>query len=181
MLTDLQKRKLSKMFRLLDGDGDGVLVRGDYDRTCRRLLAVLRAEPGSEDAAEIEASYATEWDELQAEADRARGGRVTLDGWLDYRGAQLEGPDAFETMIDPYVETVFAKLDRDGDRRISTEEVRGYLGLYRMPDEELDLILGRIDPDRRGIFSRQDIGQLARDYYLSDDPDAPGSWLLGRH
>jgi Ca2+-binding EF-hand superfamily protein len=179
MLTDLQRRKLIRMFTRLDGDHDGVLERGDYDRICGRLLRALEAQPGSQEAAEITASYATEWSELQAEADSS-GGRVTLEGWLAYRDAQLGGPDAFEVMIDPYVETVFALLDRDGDGRLSSDDVRRYFGLYAMPAGELEEILGKIDPDRRGWFSRGDIGQLAREFYFSSDESAPGSWLLGR-
>jgi Ca2+-binding EF-hand superfamily protein len=184
MLSDLQKRKLTRMFDHIDGDRDGVLVRGDYDRICESLLGVLGASPGSPEGAEIVASYAVEWDELQpdadADADTDGGRRVTRALWLGYRDRQLAGPDAFEVMIDPYVGTVFALLDADHDGRISTDEVRRYLGLYRMGEGEVDEILRKIDPERRGSFTRREIGQLSRDFYFSSDEGAPGSWLLGR-
>ena len=180
MLTDLQKRKLTRMFDHIDADRDGVLARGDYDRICQALLGVLRAAPSSPESAEIAASYAVEWDELQADADAEGGRRVTRALWLAYRDRQLAGPDAFEIMIDPYVGTVFALLDADHDGRISTGEVRRYLGLYRMGDGEVDEILGKIDPGRRGSFTREEIGQLSREFYFSNDEGAPGSWLLGR-
>src|SRR5689334_9402914 len=112
MLNDLQRRKLTKMFRYLDGDKDDVLVRGDYDRICRALLGVLEASPGSPEAAEIIESYDFEWRELEEEVG---GDRVPLGGWLAYRDRKLSSPDAFETEIDPYVGTVFALLDKDGD------------------------------------------------------------------
>ena len=179
MLTNTQRRKLTRMFRYLDGDGDGVLARGDYDRICGALLRVLEPPDGSPEAAEIRDSYAVEWDELQAEADR-EGRPVTLEGWLAYRDAQLGAPDAFEVMIDPYVGTVFALLDRDGDGRITRAEVRRYLSLYGMGDDALGEIFAKIDPQARGVFSRAAIGQLAREFYFSDDEQAPGSWLLGR-
>lgn len=179
MLTDLQRRKLTRMFQLLDGDRDGVLVKADYDRTSARVVDALGVAPASAEGRELVASYATEWGELQAEADRDAGGRVTLRGWLAYRDAQLSGPDAFEVMLDPYVEFVFSILDRDGDRRVSTDDVRRYLGFYRMPEAELDEAIARIDPDGRGSFTRDDVGRLVREFYLSDDPGAPGSWLLG--
>jgi Ca2+-binding EF-hand superfamily protein len=180
MLTDLQKRKLTRMFDHIDSDGDGVLVRGDYDRICQSLLGVLGASPSSPEGAEIADSYAVEWSELQADADAQGGRRVTRALWLAYRERQLGGPDAFEVMIDPYVGTVFALLDADHDGRISREEVRRYLGLYRMGEEELDEVLGKIDPGKRGSFDRQEIGKLSRDFYFSSDEGAPGSWLLGR-
>ena len=179
MLTNVQRRKLTRMFRYLDGDGDGVLVRGDYDRICAALLRVLEARAGSPEADEIRASYALEWDELQAEADRAAR-PVTLKGWLAYRDAQLSGPDAFEVMIDPYVGTVFALLDRDADGHITRAEVRRYLGLYGMGEGALEEIFTKIDAHAEGVFSRAKIGQLAREFYFSDDEGAPGSWLLGR-
>jgi Ca2+-binding EF-hand superfamily protein len=168
------------MFWYLDQNGDGVLERGDYDRMCRNLLRVLEPAAGSKQAAEIEDSYAVEWNELEAEAQQEGRAQVTLEGWLAYRGRQLEGPRAFETMILPYVETVLALLDRDGDGRVSVPEVRRYLSLYGMPAADLDEILSRINPARRDSFSWEEIGQLAKEYYFSDDENAPGSWLLGR-
>ncbi len=180
MLTDLQRRKLTRMFRYLDGDGDGVLARGDYDRICEALLRAVEAREASPESAEIRESYAVEWGELQAEADARGDGRVTLEGWLSYRDAQLSGPDAFAVMIEPYVHTVFALLDRDGDGSLTRADVRRYLGLYGMSTEALAEIFEHIDPERRGVFSRAAIGELARDFYFSDDERAPGSWLLGR-
>ncbi len=180
MLTALQRRKLTRMFRYLDGDGDGVLARGDYDRICEALLRAVRAPDGSPEAAEVRASYAVEWDELEAEA-RAEGRAVTLAGWLSYRDAQLTGPDAFAVMIDPYVGTVFALLDGDGDGHITRDEVRRYLGLYGMPNEALEEILARLEARAEGgRFSREAVGRLAWEFYFSDDEGAPGSWLLGR-
>lgn len=180
MFTDLQRRKLSKMFRYLDQNQDDVLERGDYDRMCSNLLRVLEPAPGSKEAVEIADSYAVEWNELQAEAEAAGGHQVTLQSWLVYRATQLRGPRAFETMILPYVETVLALLDKDGDGRVSVPEVRRYLSLYGMPHAELDEILSRINPTGRDSFTWEEIGQLAQEYYFSDDEHAPGSWLLGR-
>ena len=180
MLSQVQRRKLTKMFRYLDGDRDDVLVRGDYDRMCGALLGVLEPDPGSPEAAEIAASYAFEWSELEADASRDGGRAVTLELWLAYRARKLAPADAYETEIAPYVETVVALLDRDRDGRLSAAEVRRYLGLYRMREDELDEILGKIDPGRRGSFAREEILALARDYYFSSDESAPGSWLLGR-
>ena len=69
MLSDVQKRKLTRMFDHLDADKDGVLVRGDYDRMCRpsprraRRAALLAGGRGDR------AGRTTiEWSELEAEA-----------------------------------------------------------------------------------------------------------------
>jgi Ca2+-binding EF-hand superfamily protein len=84
-------------------------------------------------------------------------------------------------MIEPYVATVLALLDRDQDGLLSEGDVRRYLGVYRMPKTELDEILGKIDPAQRGVFTKQEIFELAKDFYFATDEHAPGNWLLGRY
>lgn len=180
MLSDLQKLKLTKMFRYLDGDKDGVLDPIDYQRMSARLIAVLAAAPGSPHALEIADSYTTEWCELAELAATQGETRVTLAVWLDYRDAQLSVANAFEIMINPYIETVFTLLDADEDGILSYDDVRRYLGVYGMREVEKQEILARIDPQQRGSFTRQEINELARQYYFSSDANAPGSWLLGR-
>ena len=180
MLSDLQTLKLTKMFRHLDRDRDGVLVPADYQRMSKRLLDVLGAQPDAPQAIELSASYNTEWQELEASVGDHAETRVTLAVWLAYRDAQLSGPDAFAVMIDPYIETVFTLLDTDEDGCLSHADVSRYLDVYEMRDAEKCEVLAKLDPEHRGSFTRQEIGELTRQYYFSNDENSPGSWLLGR-
>lgn len=178
MLRPLQRRKLSRMFHLFDRDGDGVLVWEDYARISAGLLSVLGIDPAGELGRELADSYRVEWLELEQEA--ARDGRaVTLEGWLDYRRTQLMMPDAFEVNVAQYIHIIATHLDRDGDGRVTGADLRHYLGLYGMRDEERDIAVARLDPTGRGRFTYADIEDRAREYYFSNNPEAPGSWFLG--
>lgn len=178
MLRPLQRRKLSRMFHLFDQDGDGVLRPEDYDRISDGILGVLSLDPASRDGAELAQSYRDEWVELVDEA--AREGRdVTLEGWLAYRRAQLMMPDGFDVNVAPYIALIAERIDRDRDGIVTGDDLRHYLGLYGMPDAEREIAVARLDPTGRGRFTPADIEDRAREYYFSNNPEAPGSWFLG--
>jgi Ca2+-binding EF-hand superfamily protein len=37
----------------------------------------------------------------------------------------------------------------------------------------------RLDLDRDGYLSREEIFQNMKEYYFTDDPNAPGNWFFG--
>lgn len=178
MLRPLQRRKLTRMFRLFDRDGDGALQWDDYARISAGLLAVLAIDANSALGQELAQSYRDEWAELTDEAQReARG--VTLEGWLAYRRAQLMMPDAFEVNVAPYILTIATHLDVDGDGHVTGDDLRRYLGLYGMSDDERAVAVSHLDPTGDGRFTYADVEDRAREFYFSNNPDARGSWFLG--
>lgn len=178
MLRQLQRRKLTRMFRLFDRDGDGHLQWSDYARVSAGLLRVLEIAPDSALGVELAQSYRDEWAELTGEAPRD-GSAVAMEPWLTYRHAQLMAPDAFEVNVAPYIHTIATHLDRDRDERVTGDDLRRYLSLYGMADDERDVAVARLDPTGAGRFSYADIEDRAREFYFSNNPEAPGSWFLG--
>lgn len=175
MLSELQRRKLTRMFRLFDRDGDGAIAWADYARVSARMLDVLELAPDSTEGAEMAASYRVEWEELALEP----GAGVHLPRWLAYRAEQLSMRDAFEINIAPYVLTIATHIDRDGDGFVGGDDLRRYLALYDMPDAERAAAVARLDPTGRGRIPYVELEDRAREFYYSNNPEAPGSWFLG--
>lgn len=46
--------------------------------------------------------------------------------------------------------------------------------------QEALAVFDQVDTDGDGSISRQEFIRTVREHYLSDDPDAPGSFLYGR-
>ncbi len=176
MLSDIQRRKLTKMWGHFDLDRDGVIERREYDRICGRLLDALRIDRASAEGAEVVGWYDVEWADLLAAADRSADGRVTLEVWLAYRDQLISASDGWEVQIEPYIRFTFDHLQQGGV--VATADVHRYFALYGKPEEELTFILDKIDPARRGLTWER-TRQLAWEYYMSSDADAPGSSLLG--
>ena len=47
MLTELQKRKLTRFFNLFDANGDGVITKQDPEQVARNLAELQGMKPGS--------------------------------------------------------------------------------------------------------------------------------------
>ncbi|TDD81987.1 hypothetical protein [Actinomadura rubrisoli] len=72
-----------------------------------------------------------------------------------------------------------APLDRDGDGRdrvISGPQVQRLLEVRGV---DAGIAFARLDRDRSGFVSRAKLPQAVREFYCSDDPEAPGDWLNG--
>ena len=90
--------------------------------------------------------------------------------------AQLESsPDA----IAEAARTVFDAMDADGDGTISVDEHRAFLRAYGVDDASASEHFARFDTDGDGSISRAEFEVLVVDFFQSNDPEAPGSWLWG--
>jgi hypothetical protein len=175
MLSEMQRRKITRMFRLFDQDSDGQMVWGDYARVSTRLVDAIELPRTTPEGAELLDSYRVEWDEIAGGPD----GTVALDRWLAYRGEQLSVRDAFEVNIAPYILTIATNLDRDRDGVLVRDDLWRYLGLYQMPDADRDLALARLAPPGARPITYVGLEDLVREFYYSNNPEAPGSWFLG--
>ena len=67
----------------------------------------------------------------------------------------------------------------DGDGVIGKDEYRQYLTSSKIDPSVADETFAKLDTDGDGHLTRDEWEQLFLDFFLSDDPDAPGSWLWG--
>jgi Ca2+-binding EF-hand superfamily protein len=70
-------------------------------------------------------------------------------------------------------------VDIDGNGRISPQEYALFLKAYNVDERLFDDIFRHLDLNGDGYLSRDEIFKLVREFYLSDDPQAPGNWLVG--
>lgn len=60
-LSDLQRRKLDKRFRLLDVNGDGTLAKDDFKQLAQRVIDGYSEHVDAEIAVRLRNSYETLW------------------------------------------------------------------------------------------------------------------------
>ena len=84
MLGELQKQKLTKVFRIWDTDSNGFLELEDWTRVERKRAELAGISPGTPEYENVRKLYTLIWETLRAFADTNRDERVSLDEFLTF-------------------------------------------------------------------------------------------------
>jgi len=172
-MTTLLQRKMTLAFDALDSDRDGILNRADFEAIADRYAQLRGWSPGDAEYKRHHGFMVGWWEELRCIADANGDGRVTPAEASTF----LEGADPTE--IAAAGEIIFDVLDADYDGQISLPEYGNFLRAMGLDDTAAEESFSRLDSNGDGTISRTEFGTLYADFYLGDDPDAPGNWLYG--
>lgn len=178
MLTDLQKRKMTRLFNVYDIDGSGEIKEADYRRLIDNFAAIRGWAGGTPDYARLQSKFMFVWEYMQKFSDADRNESVTLDEFLAYASSLLEGN--YGAIAGSTGSFLFELIDEDGDGQISLNEFQMFYWGYGIEDEKIAAdIFARLDLDGDGILSAEEFAQHGYDFHYSDDPDCPGNWFFG--
>jgi juvenile hormone diol kinase len=178
MLTEFQKRKIANLFAIHDLNHDGALERSDYVEYVTRISAESGLGPGSAKYEELLSRFLGFWDMLRQAADQNHDNRVTKREWFALFEQLLASPAAVDKMR-PIGEAVFAMLDRNGDGNITLDEYKWLYSSGALDPRLAADSFKRLDTDRDGRITTSELSMRLFEFFMSDDPNAPGTWLFG--
>ena len=182
MLTDFQKKKLGRLFTVLDADHNNQLERADYTAIVSNLAAMHSWQPGSTEYTQLEELYYSIWDSLKALADQNNDGSVSQEEFFDFHAQMLSTPELFKQITLGTVDLLFQAFDRDNSGTLSRDDFRDFFAAYRITDPgAADEAFKRLDVSGDGQISKSEAVQRVHEYYFSSDPAAGGNWLFGRY
>jgi Ca2+-binding EF-hand superfamily protein len=179
MLTALQTRKLTRAFHLFDLDQSGVMDRQDCELVVQATTQVMGYAPGSPEYITYHAEYMAGWDALLALADSDGDQRLTATEFCTAFGKLMAQPEQFNAVVLGFVKTAITLWDSNQDGKVSEQEYKNYLLTIQVTEAEAADAFRRLDLDRDGYLSREEIFQNMKEYYFTDDPNAPGNWFFG--
>lgn len=175
-------RKLTRRFQTFDSDADGYVERADFESSAHALADEFGH--GCDSPARTSLVHLSRglWEHLATAADADSDGQI---GEGEYKRAFADGllvtPESFELGYRPYLESIMAIANRRGDGTLSEEEhVRWTGALMRLPESDAREVHRRLDTDRDGVITTDDLLGAIHGFYFDEDPAGPGSWLLGR-
>ncbi len=184
MLKPLQQRKLIRLFNIYDADNSGELNRFDFEFLACKLgqgkpWSVLR---------DVKAKYLDFWMEIKEISDKNEDGRVSLDEWLEAHD-QLISSGKFDKIILDITEGFFELFDADKNGHITIDEYFDFAIAYNLfgdpyqaasfPYQKFEEAFNKLDLKQNGYIDLEQLRQLNRDFFYSDDPNSPGNWLFG--
>ena len=181
MLTELQTKKLTYYFHTFDADKNGSLEKSDFDKVVNGVAKAYNITEDSETYKYISSTYGKRWEALAKEADTNADNKVTLDEWLTYQDNLLNNPESDFLWLK--VASMFFNIqDIDKDGSISVEEYQVMYQIHEIGNDSLAAeIFAKLDFDGDGKIMKNDYLNLVADFYLSDNPQAPGNLFFGSY
>lgn len=179
MLTALQTRKLTRLFTLYDADGNGLLEERDYDAVARNGARALGYDPGTAEYATLHGAYMGIWQGVRQLADSNNDNQLTLDEFLAAYDKLIGQREVFTAVILDMAKMTIAFQDKNKDGKVEMAEHVAYDMAHNIQREEAEASFHQLDRDGDGYLTNAELIQDIDEFFYSDDPQAPGNWLLG--
>jgi Ca2+-binding EF-hand superfamily protein len=180
MLDDTHERKARHYFTLIDEDGNGLIEVNDFALRAQRL-AESQNLAGEADRAALRQQVLAWWNHICTVADFDGDARISLPEWKAYwhsiqRGVERGNRDTLQTLVRAAKGTLRA-VDRDGTGRVTPAEYADWLAAWGATGSEE--AFQQLDRGGKGFLTEADFVVAVQEFYLSDDPAAPGNALYG--
>jgi Ca2+-binding EF-hand superfamily protein len=180
MLDDTHERKARHYFNLIDEDGNGLIEVSDFALRAQRL-AESQDLTGEDEREALRQQVLSWWDHICTVADFDGDARISLPEWEAYwhsiqRGVERGDRDTLQTLERAARGTLRA-VDRNGTGRVTLSEYADWLAAWGASGSEE--AFRRLDRGDKGFLTEADLVVAVREFYLSDDPAAPGNALYG--
>lgn len=186
-LTDFQRRKLLHKFNLLDIDQNGVIEYKDFHHVIEQLAEARGYGEDDPRYQRLLGSNQGLWIALQNFCDVDEDGEITTDEWLNYHAAALYRAHEFDHLVPGFETTLGAftaflreLLDSDGDGVVTRDDYLELSRAHNIDDTEAEATFKAIDRNGDGRLTLDEVSTLVRDFYLCDDPSAPGNSFFGK-
>lgn len=179
MLHELQKRNHTNMFHAIDRNGDGVLSWDDHQLILDRFAQATGLSTDSAEYDALRGAIAQNWDELKRHADLDKDDVVDLDEWLAHNDRMLSTKEGYQIAITAIAEMMLGLADDDRDGRLTLANWTMLLGIYGVEARHAGQSFGRVDLDRDGVVTMDELMKAVTQFVLSPNPNDPGHWLLG--
>jgi hypothetical protein len=176
--SELQIRKLNKVFLSFDADGDGVIDMLDLTGMAQLYCDAYGVATRSDGWRRIHACAQVMWRAIEQRTGTLDPARLTRQEWIDWMASNEYADYVWQAAI-PFSMAAFAMADGDGDGRCQVEEMSAAQRRSGMSEREIRWSFGLLDSDGDGYVTAEEFAQALEEYYFSDDPHAPGNSIAG--
>jgi len=181
MLTEFQKQKFTNHFNLRDTNKNGLVELSDYEQYAQNVAQLVGWATDSQEFKQMQAINLGVWQFFWKPADSDNDDKVTLDEHLAFMGMMIQrstDPEVVAASND-HSAALFTAFDFDQDGKISTSDYKNFLKAANADTNWADDVFAKLESDGSGYISKDEFAAHHRDFFSSDDPNAPGNWFYG--
>lgn len=179
MLTDLQKRKLTKLFSMYDSDYTGILVKEDFELMFKKLTTLRNWSQRSSRYLVLQDKLMRKWQRLAKKADTSHNKQVSRAEWLAYYEEVMADSQTCSEEIVGLMDLIFDVFDQDEDGKVSQTEWGQLLSVFNESPVYAPLIFPGLDGDQDGYLTKQEVAKLFEDFCCGSDPDSLANSMFG--
>ena len=179
MLTELQNRKLLKLFCMYDCDLDGVLVCKDFENIATQLAEVKNLGARSPKVLMLKERFLQAWKSLLGKADTSGDKKICLEEWLAYYDDVLGDKEKYQKEVQSLMKLIFEVFDANGDGQLCQQEWAELFQVYNVHPAYAPSTFEKIDANGDGALSQNEILTLIDDFFCGDDPTSVANSMFG--
>ncbi|MEO9869116.1 EF-hand domain-containing protein [Ekhidna sp.] len=181
MLTELQTNKLERFFYILDFDRNGIIEKEDFIGIAENLCILWGIKEENEKYKKIVSGFEDSWNRFNFFVNN-NDGRANWDHWIHFAEEMIINGDEnlFNEYVENYVGELFDNFDMDKDGYINLDEFIDLFVAYRIEVRFAAKAFRKLDLNHDDLISRGELIKAVKEFFRSEDPDAPGNWLFGR-
>lgn len=182
MLSQLQQRKLIKLFSMYDTENNGILKLANFEHIAHRLAQLKGWKANTPKYQALEQQYAYRWIRLRGNIKEATHHppdyKIDLNEWLEYHQKLLE-QEQFRQDIKSLGAVIFEVADLDENGRLDQQEWKTIFQVYNIPVVYCQSTFTQLDTDKDGFLRREEILSFLQEFYFSNDSQARGNYMFG--
>ncbi|CAH2044337.1 unnamed protein product, partial [Iphiclides podalirius] len=180
MVSDFRKKKLMYLFnQFFDSNKSGSIDKKDFELAAEQISKMRGWKQGDAKYKETLDSLLKIWDGLQSVADSDKDGQVTAEEWVNMWEEYAKNPSAAADWQNQYCKFIYQLEDASGDGAIDSEEFSTVFESFGLPKSEAASAFQKMSGGKSEI-SWSDFQALWREYFVTEDPKAPGNFIFGK-
>ncbi len=169
-MSKQRKRKMKRMFDMLDYNKNGVIESTDFEQVVN-VITELRGLPfSSPDYWVIHSFWIGFGDNLKNLMDADGDGKITLDEWLEYMGRRLDRD---------FADSFMKLIDSNQDGEASLNELKTFYQAYKIDTHQTAAAFEKLDINGDGTISSEEMREMLAQFMYSDELNESGNLFLG--
>lgn len=178
-LSEFRKKKLLFVFNaFFDVNQSGTIDKKDFDLAIQRICDSRHWNPDDAKVQKTKDTLLKVWDGLRQKADADQDGQISREEWYSMWEDYAKDPSQALEWQQTYMTFMFDLQDSSGDGSIDQSEFSNVCSCHGVQEAEAREAFKKLGVGQE--VTRDKFNELWKQYFSSDDPNAPGNFIFGK-
>ncbi|XP_014616369.1 PREDICTED: calexcitin-2 [Polistes canadensis] len=178
-LSEFRKKKLLYVFNaFFDVNQSGAIDKKDFDLAVQRICNSRHWSADNPKTTQTKDTLLKIWEGLQQRADSDQDGQISRDEWYSMWEDYAKDPANAHDWQQTYMKFMFDLEDSSGDGSIDENEFSNVCHSHGVQETEARDAFKKMGVGKE--VTRDKFYELWKQYFTSDDPNAPGNFIFGK-